>query len=294
MKVVVILLLASLALSTENPRGVSYWDRDRNLEFINFTSAPNSNRNVIVLHGMGGLASNFLYLPSDFKLKSMANWWLLTLRNHGNSFDDEVMTVKAMAEDVVRHIYKYNIRNISLIGYSIGGRVAMYIAANYSSLIDSMAILDFMPFAYPNALIQPQIMFLNSLLNLNISNMTYDQIKTSLTAALNPADLALVLSLLEGTGSDYRFACNITNIAAAVPTIISQDIPGKAFKKPVKFIFAKKSLYFMSSRVNELVNFYPNLDLSKDIIYLENSDHSFPFTQPELAIAFIYNFLSAN
>jgi pimeloyl-ACP methyl ester carboxylesterase len=278
----------------ENSRVVSFWDRDRNLEFIQFNSAPDSNKNVIVLHGMGGMASNFQYLLSDFRLKNLANWWLLSLRNHGNSFDDEVMTVKAMAEDVVRHIYKHNIRNISLIGYSIGGRVAMHIAANYGRLIDSVQILDFMPFAYPASALQDQFVFLSSLQKLNISNMTFNQITALFASILSPNAAALATSLIEGTGTNYRFACNLANIAAAVPTIIADEISGRAFKKPIKFVFAKKSGYFVESKVPDLVKFYPNLNLEKDITYLENIDHLFPLTKPDVAISVVFNYLSGN
>jgi pimeloyl-ACP methyl ester carboxylesterase len=294
MKGIIALLLACSFVLAENSRVVSVWDRDRNLEFIQFNSAPDSNKNVIVLHGMGGMASNFQYLLSDFKLKNLANWWLVSLRNHGNSFDDEVMTVKAMAEDIVRLIYKHNIKNISLIGYSIGGRVAMHIAANYGHLIDSLAIIDFMPFAYPKSTLQSQYALLNTLQKLNISNMTFDQIKAMVSTVLPPSDAATFLGLIEGTGTNYRFACNLSNIANAVSTIVEDNLQGSAFKKPVKFIFAKKSAYFLQSRVTDLSNYYPNLNFEKDITYLENSEHLFPFTQPEFVFAFVSNFLGGN
>jgi esterase len=101
---------------------------------------------VIVLHGLLGSARNWTTISK--RLGESRRVFALDLRNHGGSPWAASMTYDDMAEDVRRFIEQQGLEPVSVIGHSMGGKVAMRLALLYRDLVDRLVVVDVAPMVY--------------------------------------------------------------------------------------------------------------------------------------------------
>ena len=75
---------------------------------------------------------------------------LLDLTNHGKSYHSNEHSYELMSEDLKNYINYYNLNKPSIIGHSMGGKVAMFFSFKYNYLIDNLVIVDIAPKKYKN------------------------------------------------------------------------------------------------------------------------------------------------
>ncbi|KAF5379698.1 hypothetical protein D9615_005736 [Tricholomella constricta] len=110
---------------------------------------PNGNTTdgaVVILHGLFGSKRNFASLCKAFVRDLNRPVYALDLRNHGSSPHTTPMNYESMAADVSHFITKNNLKEVSLLGHSMGGKVAMTLALS-SSLpsLSNLIISDIAP-----------------------------------------------------------------------------------------------------------------------------------------------------
>lgn len=103
-------------------------------------------RTVILLHGLFGLSANLG--PLGRELARDYRVILPDLRNHGDSFHDESMNYPVMADDVRRLMDAFDIERASLVGHSMGGKVAMQLALLAEDRVDTLVVADIAPVRY--------------------------------------------------------------------------------------------------------------------------------------------------
>lgn len=101
---------------------------------------------VVLLHGLCGNLDNLNQLANS--LKTCYQVVQVDLRNHGHSPWSDEMSYAAMAEDLLALIDKLQLQNVTLLGHSMGGKVAMYFAAHYPHKLKQLIVLDMAPFSY--------------------------------------------------------------------------------------------------------------------------------------------------
>jgi esterase len=102
----------------------------------------------IILHGFLGMGDNWKTLGRKFsELGYQVH--LVDQRNHGRSFKSETFNYSVMAEDIKAYCKHHQIRELILLGHSMGGKTAMEFAATYPSMISKLIIVDIAPKAYP-------------------------------------------------------------------------------------------------------------------------------------------------
>jgi pimeloyl-ACP methyl ester carboxylesterase len=95
---------------------------------------------IILLHGAVGSARQveplFSFLPGEFQVHA------LNLPGHGGlAIPSEPYSFPLFAQSVLDYINKKRIEKVSLFGYSMGGYVSLYLAANYPEHIDKVFTL---------------------------------------------------------------------------------------------------------------------------------------------------------
>ena len=101
---------------------------------------------IIILHGLFGESKNWRGVAS--KLLNYFEVHLVDQRNHGNSFHHKQQDYKVMALDLKNYIEKKKINTFSIIGHSMGGKVAMQFAFLYPKGLDKLIIIDISPREY--------------------------------------------------------------------------------------------------------------------------------------------------
>lgn len=101
---------------------------------------------LLILHGYFGMSDNWRTLGNTFSKDFQVH--LIDQRNHGRSFHSEAFNYELLAEDLYNYIQHYNLKEIALIGHSMGGKTAMLFATKYPNLIDKLIIVDISPKSY--------------------------------------------------------------------------------------------------------------------------------------------------
>ena len=98
---------------------------------------------VVILHGLFGSKRNWSSIARQ--LASAFHLYAVDLRNHGASPWDKQHDYPAMASDVARLIEQKVGPPVTLIGHSMGGKVAMYLALTRPELVERLMVVDIPP-----------------------------------------------------------------------------------------------------------------------------------------------------
>jgi pimeloyl-ACP methyl ester carboxylesterase len=73
---------------------------------------------------------------------------LLDMRNHGKSFHSDEFNYEIMVEDVKAYIDFHQLQHVTLLGHSMGGKIAMLFATIYPEYVEKLIIADIGPKYY--------------------------------------------------------------------------------------------------------------------------------------------------
>lgn len=108
---------------------------------------PSPSSPVVLIHGLFGSLDNLGVLARD--LVASHDVLQLDLRNHGLSPRSDEMNYAAMAQDVLDTLDANGLDNVTLVGHSMGGKVAMALSALAPARLDKLVMIDIAPVAYP-------------------------------------------------------------------------------------------------------------------------------------------------
>lgn len=240
---------------------------------------------LIILHGLFGSSRNWQTIAK----KLVGNFQVITpdLRNHGMSFHALSMTYTEMAEDILELIRDLSLDNVSLIGHSMGGKVAMINALFHSHVIEKLAVLDIAPVSYEHRY---------GKLCQAMQNLPLDQINNRNEAGeiLNDQinDLFLTQFLLQNllrAEDGFEWRINLPAIQSNIESISSfPDMGnGKQYDKPALFLGGEKSHFVQPEYHGEIKKHFPNAEIE----LIENAGHMLHIEQPDIVIDKIRNFL---
>ena len=102
----------------------------------------------IILHGFLGMGDNWKTLAKQFSALSF-QVHLVDQRNHGRSFHDSEFNYDVLATDLKAYCSHHNLKDIILLGHSMGGKTAMLFAALYPEIVSKLIVADIAPRFYP-------------------------------------------------------------------------------------------------------------------------------------------------
>ena len=76
---------------------------------------------------------------------------LFDCRNHGESDHHTLMNYSVMADDLIRLADSLNIPKFSILGHSMGGKIAMTTACKYPERVEGVISVDAAPIDYNNS-----------------------------------------------------------------------------------------------------------------------------------------------
>ncbi|SFZ90844.1 Pimeloyl-ACP methyl ester carboxylesterase [Flaviramulus basaltis] len=102
----------------------------------------------IILHGFLGMSDNWKTLGTQFSEQGF-QVHLIDQRNHGRSFWSNEFNYEILAEDLKQYCEEHDLKDIILLGHSMGGKTAMLFATEYPELLSKLMIADISPRFYP-------------------------------------------------------------------------------------------------------------------------------------------------
>ncbi len=101
-----------------------------------------SDRTIILLHGMASNLTRWSEFVEDTKLKKSWDLIQLDLRGHGESSPRSKIGMKIWCEDLVTLLDAEGYDQALLIGHSLGAQVALQFASRYPSRVSGLVLID--------------------------------------------------------------------------------------------------------------------------------------------------------
>ncbi|SDR66979.1 Pimeloyl-ACP methyl ester carboxylesterase [Formosa sp. Hel1_31_208] len=213
----------------------------------------------IILHGFLGMSDNWKTLGNRFSEFGF-EVHLVDQRNHGRSFHDDEFNYEVLAEDLKQYCDTYNLKNIILLGHSMGGKTAMLFATEYPELVSKLMVADISPRFYP--------VHHDAILN-GLSALDFKTIKSRGAAdkflAQYVSEIGIRMFLLKNLywvekdqlGLRINLDVlkeNVSEVGEALPIHAQYD-------KPTLFLRGDKSEYVMPTDAKLITQHFPQADI---------------------------------
>ena len=103
---------------------------------------------LILLHGLLGSSANWHGISR--RLASEHHLIVPDLRNHGRSPHGDGVGYPTMADDLLELMDEHGLESTLLVGHSMGGKVAMWLALEQPERVGRLVVVDIAPVPYPD------------------------------------------------------------------------------------------------------------------------------------------------
>jgi pimeloyl-ACP methyl ester carboxylesterase len=241
------------------------------------------NPPLIILHGF--FASSRNWRASAEKLAANFCVYVLDARNHGASPRSETMDYETMAADVADFISQKKLQNVSVMGHSMGGKTAMWLALSYPNLVQNLIVVDIAPIAYKHSF-DPIINALKNLPLADLKNRKQAELHLSdIIADLNYRQF-LLQNLILKTGGSYEWRIDLDIFQRNAPNILvfpdSESL--MPFFGHTLFLAGGNSKYIKENSTEMLFPF-------AKIQIIPDAEHWIHVQQPEAFLTAVTDFL---
>jgi esterase len=101
---------------------------------------------IIIIHGLYGSSDNWMNIGR--RLAENHTVYMIDQRNHGRSPFADSNTYEDMKSDLAEFFNKQGIESATLLGHSMGGKTAMWFAADYPEKVEKLVVADITPKNY--------------------------------------------------------------------------------------------------------------------------------------------------
>ncbi|WP_392565186.1 alpha/beta fold hydrolase [Utexia brackfieldae] len=233
---------------------------------------------IILLHGLLGSFANLGVLARP--LQTHYQTISVDLRNHGLSPWDDEMNYTLMAQDLAALIESLSLEHVTLIGHSMGGKVAMKLADIAPKSIKQLFVLDIAPITYQQNTHQDVFDALTEIVCQ--PNLERAQILTLLRQRLPEP----VVQFLLKSYKQHHWLFNFAAIAQHSDNLFSwQKI--MPCHKPICFIKGSLSDYITAAYQSAIIDQFPQAKL----FTVDGAHHNVHAEKPQQVLDIINNLL---
>ena len=242
---------------------------------------------IILIHGMFGSLSNLGMLARP--LVDQYRVISVDLRNHGDSPHEQKMDIPAMAADIVELMDDLQIDRATLIGHSLGGKVAMQVALNCPARVAGLVVADIAPVTYSGGQDQA-LAALAALCNISIeSRSAADKLLSEYID--EPSTRAFLLKNLSRDGQGkLSLKLNMASIVENYASTLVAAPSGNSFAGATLFLKGENSAYIQDKHRPIIEQMFPNMQLQ----VVANAGHWLHAEQPQVVNDLIADFLAEN
>ena len=239
---------------------------------------------LMILHGLFGSSDNWRSIASQLSQERQVI--SVDLPNHGQSPHTDNVAYQDMADDVAVLIQELGLKNVDMLGHSIGGKVAMTIATSYPDKIKSLIIVDMAPKSYPDR----HSDIFDALLAVDISTLTKRSEADGILAKTipNKAIRQFLLINLIKRNEKLKWQLNLTVLAQHYSALLKAVGEGTTVKQPSLFIRGALSDYIEDRDVKLIKQQF----LSAEVVTIENAGHWIHAERPDVFLSTVHAFLS--
>ncbi len=247
-------------------------------------SGSDQNPPLLFLHGLFGSSANWGRIVRHFETDY--HCIIPDLRNHGGSPHDADVSYHAQAADVQQLMRQLSIDNATLIGHSMGGKVAMTQALTQPESVTSLLVVDIAPVHYTHRF---KTIF-TSLQQLDLQSLQ-DRKHADLQIAQSidePEIRAYLLQNLARINGHWQWRINLDFLYAGIETLMDfPDYTGHQYSGNTLFLYGEQSDYVDLSGQQAASRLFPNANFNE----VENAGHWVYAEQPGRFIQYVEEFL---
>lgn len=241
---------------------------------------------VVLLHGLFGSSTNWHSIAR--RLAESRRVLAPDLRNHGRSTSCAPMTYPAMAEDLLALLDDQGIGQAVLVGHSMGGKAAMWLALNWPERVHALAVADIAPVTYKHRFDD----VLNALAALDLEGLRdrRDADEQLARRLENPGLRGYLLQSLEKEGNGWRWRIDLPLLGASMQDLLGfPDTTGRQYPGPAFFIYGAQSDYVTGEYLPAIRERFPLARLRS----VPGAGHWVYADQPETFLRALQGFLTA-
>lgn len=238
---------------------------------------------LLILHGLFGFSDNWQTIA-----KSLSEHHLVVtpdLRNHGRSHWADSHTYADMADDIQAFLESHWMFTASVVGHSMGGKVAMQLALNHPDRVDKLVVVDIAP---GQATDNHSDIF-QALTDLDLSKLSTRQEADEFLAA-RIADFGtrqfLLKNITRNPDGGFAWKMNLPALRRAYADILA-PVSGEPFDKPALFVRGSRSNYIKDADFALIRTLFPRAEL----VTIEGAGHWVHADKPAELLAVLRNFL---
>jgi pimeloyl-ACP methyl ester carboxylesterase len=262
-----------------------------------------SGPRVVFVHGLFGQGRNWTTIAKG--LADDHRVTLLDLPNHGHSPWSDRVDYQDMAESVATELEALG-DPVTLVGHSMGGKVAMTLALRRPELLTALVVVDVAPSAYPasggrtddpDEEASPFADYIAAMRALDLDSLATRQDADDALRDAVPSRMVrsfLLQSLVReglGVGGGWRWRLNLELLERDLGDLrgFPQPPEGAHFDGPVLWIAGANSTYVLPEDRPRMDALFP----STRLVTIKNSGHWVHSEQPEVFIETLRRFLDA-
>jgi pimeloyl-ACP methyl ester carboxylesterase len=260
-----------------------------------------SGPRVVFVHGLFGQGKNWTTIAKG--LAGDHRVTLLDLPNHGHSPWTERVDYLDMTELVAAELRSLG-EPVTLVGHSMGGKVALQLALRHPELLRALVVVDIAPTEYPvsggrtddpDEEAAPFAAFITAMRALDLGRLrTREDADTALRTAV-PSRMVrsfLLQSLVrEGLGDDggWRWRLNLELLERDLAALrgFPDPPPGARFDGPVLWVAGANSTYVLPEDRERMEQLCP----ATRLVRIKNAGHWVHSEQPEVFLETLRRFL---
>jgi pimeloyl-ACP methyl ester carboxylesterase len=262
-----------------------------------------SGPHVVFVHGLFGQGKNWTTIAKG--LSDAHRVTLFDLPNHGHSPWTDRVDYQDMAELLARELEALG-EPVTLVGHSMGGKVAMLLALLRPELLRALVVVDIAPSEYPlsggrtddpDEEASPFAAYIAAMRALDLESLRTRQDADDALRAAVPSRMVrsfLLQSLVReglGAGGGWRWRLNLELLERDLDDLRGFPAvpPGAHFDGPVLWVAGANSTYILAEDRPRMDALFP----ATRLVRIKNSGHWVHSEQPEVFLETLRRFLDA-
>jgi pimeloyl-ACP methyl ester carboxylesterase len=248
---------------------------------------------VVILHGLLGMSDNWMSVGRALAQAGFSVH-LLDLRNHGRSPHADCHRYTDMTDDLLGYLMIHDLDQASIVGHSMGGKLAMIFALLNPEKVRRLALIDIAPVDYrkPGNTYHEQL--LTTLLGIDLSShSSLKSIHEEIARRLGDGQLAMFLAkniTKTSPRGAYGWRCNLPVLQRHIRHLLIGLADLEAYGPclvPSLFLKGNQSSYVLPEHETERLHFFPQSHL----LGIDGAGHWLHSDQPQATVAALLAFL---
>jgi pimeloyl-ACP methyl ester carboxylesterase len=216
---------------------------------------------VVILHGLFGTSDNWGSIGKELGEPTTPgaaalDVLLVDLRDHGRSPHTDAISYPLMAADVHALVTRLGLKDIVLVGHSMGGKAAMAFAQHWPELLRKLIVIDIGPREHANN----QTHIIQALRTADLApGRTRKQVEADVATYVKEPGVVqfLMKNVYWRTEEELAWRMNVPLLDRQLPAILAAIGPGTV-RVPTLFVRGGQSDYIVREDLPAIKEQFPN------------------------------------